>query len=513
MKGTGMLRTAITVTASSLETPMGDDAQRGAWQLAAQSRDVGLLSALIARPDLPADLVDAAGKLTEPALRVAYLTRPGITYEQLLDGLALERRASVLADACCSKRSLGGRQAICDLLEAQMRRKPSKLLAEAIIGTVGGPPVLYALAVGEIMPRYRSWTGEQRRDVRKCLELIAADPAAVELLLVDADGVATPALPLIEGFGFGESFGLVACSGLSERARLAIVAGPLQDDVNEAIAAVGAAASPPVRARPARRPNVAARVSRLVNTMLVPSDVTQRVLDAIRVVIAPLLAAQPGLASSFAIDGYDPGERSAGFAAERERVVRAGTSSDPVELLAISNAIGAPGVAAALASNPCLSGESLSLTLRFLAAHRELGLALDLARRAGGACHLVEVYAANPAAAVELDGWASFPDPVEARNELVRVVAASGGWAGLARVLSFVPDGDPILGCVPWSFLEQALGSSMREHSGVRKVCDFLVAEQDRVLGATPERWGTLAVLAPGFSGSVSELVATAATL
>jgi len=510
MKGTDMLRVALTVTASSVATPMGDDAQRGAWQLAAQSRDVDLLCALIARPDLPADLVDTAGKLTEPQLRVAYLTRPGVTYRQLLDGLKLERRASVLVAVCCSVGTFEGREEVCFLLETQMRRRPSKRLAEAILGMTGVPPVLYALAVREMLSRYGEWTGVHRRDVRKCLDVIADDPVAVEVLLVGDDGVSTRALFVLEWLGDGLSSGLIRRTGLSERARLAIVTGPLQQHVKDAMAAAHDDGRP-ARIRISRDAAVA-RVSRLVNTMLVPSDVTQPVIDAIRVVVTPLLAAHPHVALP-ALDEYDPLERSAVTAAEQARVIRAGSAADPVELLAISEAIGAPGVAAALASNPHLSGEPLSLTLRFLASHREFGKAFDLARRSGDSRHLVDLYAAFPAAAVELDGWESFPDPVQARNELVLAVAALLDWPALERVLTFVPDCDPIFGEVPWAFLEQTLGSSLRAQPGVRKVCDFLVAEQDRVLGATPERWATLAVLAPGFSGTVSELVATSATL
>lgn len=96
---------------------------RGIHRWAKQHKDVALLTTLASRPDLPQDVLAALAKEPHAKVRVAYLSRPDRTPEELAAAVAKEKRVTVLtAVAESSEASAGLLQALGQVENAKVRR-------------------------------------------------------------------------------------------------------------------------------------------------------------------------------------------------------------------------------------------------------------------------------------------------------------------------------------------------------------------------------------------------------
>lgn len=502
---TSDLRAALTVAAGSSE-PLSAEVQRASWALGLRTKDYKLLGALISREDLSEDLVAAARSRTEIPIRVAYLTRPGITREEYMLLLADEARAGVLAGACTGG-SLDGQDDLIALLSSRMEAKPTVALAKTIVSLKGGTPRLYALAL-QVMGNRTNESYDTMVRIRDCVTVVKTDPVAAEMVLTSLSSTG-----ILEGIGVS----FLDTPAVSDATRIAIIRECLPALVRKVVGQRQSAYGH--RWIPGDND-----LSSFLTNLLSAPDLTGPVLAEVAAQLVPLDAFAPAYDGwTQKVTDYDPGEEQRLANARRALLAEARSTTDLARQAQIADEAHDHEVYQALLENPALDGEALETVVLSYATRAETEQRRMLeAAKSRSESLLLKLYARDTREWIMFDQWKSFADPQKARCDLIDGIAdgslvTTTYYYHVDQTLNMIANeldaDDPALGRFPWEFLTRQVRGYSADGPTSRKLCRWLVTEQQRVLGNDTSKWETLEVLSSDFSGTLSDLVAAASAL
>lgn len=498
--------------------PLPAALQRRIAGLAFAGDDDELLEALVARADAPADLSARYARLSKARLRIAYLTRPGVSAEEIAGVLAAESRVTVLA--ALAKAQATPDAVFAALAEVMVGRRSAQLARE-LLESPRTPPAVLLEALAFATPARGDHLGW-----------------AVQVRLTGAVGRLDPATAAtaVERLPGWVLHPLLGTAGLPGPVRLALVHKVLRP------ALAGRRTSWNVPPMPA-----------LLDSLLACEDLQLEVLTAVHGLlrhIPPLMMAADvveDLARSLALRAgglldadVDEVTRTARLA-ELLSAADPGTTPERLAELAAAALTGADrSLAARLLANPAtpveaavpLAGLPDSVTAARDAYHAQAGQpGADPLRIALAATHphlLVPSHERGSQPQPPVAPLNSFDDPAAAAGQLIgplREAAlaeaaaegpASAHMPAITALTAFT--GDPLAGAaatdaalaLPWPHLLVAVPRSLT--SGPRKLAPAaatVTAALAEALADDEVRWDVFEALAAQFPGTAGDLIAT----
>ena len=495
------LRDVLSLTAES-EKPVAPDTQRGTWNMAERWKDVELLASLTRRKDLPEDLIEKAAQRNEIPSRIAYLTRASLPREVLLSLLTTETRASVLAGVC-DELDVAAFPEFGDILFAKLNEKSTKVLAEAIIAKDGFSAQLYVsamLALGD-----SPITGILESTMGTRLPIIAKNREASERLLALDN---SRKLPLRANYFLQEE-------GVSAKTRLTAIERYIAPAV-EGIVKMRAEGETPNRIG-----NLITQVDRALQRVLKTPDLQDDVIAKIQEITRADAELTTRLGSQ--VENYDPGESARARQAELARIELAATTADPNEVAALLRSVrhNDEVMLTGLADNPNLTGEQQLEVFEHLVGYFDEALAW--ARRHRSDEVALRFYREHTSAAIRTDGYKLFTSIEEGKrlcildslNEKNQHSGYYNRWRLLEEVLDELGDDNTLLRHVPWQYLAERSerDSWYRRYGKVTELALVFAELQLEYLGNDPAKWETVTVISNNFTGTLEQLVQTAASL
>lgn len=504
MVKTTSLREALLLAVED-SAQLDDSFVSSAWRLAVQWKDQTLISAIAGRPGLPSDVLTEASKRSEIPVRVAYLTRKDLPHSELLEALKIETRAGVLGGVCREVR-LKDNPDIAKVLEAHLLAKPTKALAEAVFETEGAGSSLYAAALCHLGKDFaHDGRGDVARLVRERLSVIASHAPAAEHFLANVD----------ESFLSSKFITDIASApGVSLETRQRIVDCGVSDYVDRINDAhrLSAGSYPERNARRA--------LAECVEAIMSAPDLQASIVEH----LGNLITAKHGaeLAQDL-LTAYDPGVISADQREKAQEMVDATSSADEARLRYLfTESQSTEALCGKLLFNDAVPTD-LVLPLLLRVADRDIQEAFRYLKLHPERTDLVTaVYASEFSYALSYDHWRSFPSPAQGRAimlEVGKAMFSEGGSSNyrVTRILETLVEeleaDDPLIAKMPWAMLEERLQNYYRNSTTTLKMARVFSRLQVQYLGTDNERWDAVAALADGFTGSLEELVMTAAAL
>lgn len=445
------------------------DIQRAIFDFARRDNDQNLLLALIRRADAPIDLLARYAKLTAAPLKVAYLSRPDHSLEDLERVVACEKRATVLAVVAASPESS---PALLLAISRDGRRAPSlAVLANPKAPLAARREALLALAPGFVNLSYahqKQVTNQVAAATELHDELVAvSDNPDLLRVIIDAGELSLASL---------------------ERATEVLVTGPL-GEAEELPSSI-------YRSNWLKR-SALTDAGRIVSAPNCSRELTARIVTAITPLTATGSTHRTEAAALLALLHHAGDDDS-----PHARLLAARTS-DPDRLTALATSL-KPGdaddaaVARALANNPTASTEVLESTVvclsladarKLLAAHPEVGRT---------------VLAKHPSLLTH-DALKKLGEPSVVAADLLPEFVRAHNLPALHTLLRLdVLDVDDLM-AVPWSALVGFLtsGSTTKSPAHLRTVSDIVITR----LGAEMENWRLFETFAEQFDGSFRDLL------